>query len=78
MSSINIATIRELSKILKVKEKTLYQWAELGQIPCLKLNGCLRFNMDDIHKWIASCKKDPDSSYNPLTQASRPGKGGDR
>jgi len=73
---MKIITIKELSELLQIKDKTLYNWAELGQIPSLKLNGCLRFNIDDIHKWITSCKKDPDSSYNPLTQASRPEKGG--
>jgi excisionase family DNA binding protein len=74
---MKIITVKELSELLKINKKTLYNWAELGQIPCIKLNGCLRFNVDDIHTWIASCKKDPDSSYNPLTQASRPEKGGD-
>jgi excisionase family DNA binding protein len=76
MSGINITTIKELSKILKVKEKTLYQWAELGQIPCIKLNGCLRFDMNEINQWIKSCKKEAPAGYNPFTQASRPRKGG--
>jgi len=76
MSNINIVTIRELSKILKVKEKTLYQWAELGQIPCIKFNGCLRFDLYDIIQWKKSCTKEPHSSYNPLTQARGPRKGG--
>jgi predicted DNA-binding transcriptional regulator AlpA len=76
MSSINISTIGELSKILKVKEKTLYQWAELGQIPCIKLNGCLRFDMNEIFQWIKSCKKEAASSYNPFNSDQRPRKGG--
>ncbi len=77
MSSINIATIEELSKILRVKKKTLYQWAELGQIPCIKLNGCLRFDMNEIDQWIKACKKHTSSGYNPFTQARGPGKGVD-
>ncbi len=74
MSSINIVTIKELSQVLKVKEKTLYQWAELGQIPSIKLNGCLRFDMNEIYQWITSCKKEASSGYNPLTQIRGPGK----
>jgi len=74
---MKILTVRELSQIIKVKEKTLYQWAELGQIPCNKLNGCLRFNLEEIETWIQSCKKEPRSSYNPITQARSPRKGGD-
>jgi len=74
---MNIVTVKQLSEILKVKEKTLYQWANLRQIPCLKLNGCLRFNLDDVLKWVMSCKKEPDASYNPLsTQARGPREGG--
>jgi excisionase family DNA binding protein len=78
MFSINIATIKELSKILKVKEKTLYQWAELGQIPCIKLNGCLRFDMNEISQWIKSCKKEASSGYNPFNLVNRPRSGGDK
>lgn len=78
MSSITIVTIAELSKILKVKEKTLYQWAELGQIPSLKMNGCLRFDLNEIFQWIKSCKREPHSGYNPLTQARSPRKGVDK
>ncbi len=74
---MKILDIKELSDILKVKPKTLYQWAELRQIPFLKLNGALRFDLDDIEQWIRSCKKDSESSYNPVAQTSRcPRKGG--
>lgn len=65
---MQIITIKELAAFLKVKTKTLYQWAELGQIPSLKLNGSLRFDHDDIMKWIAACKREPVSGYNPFTK----------
>jgi len=73
---MKILKVKELSELLQVKEKTLYQWAELGQIPCVKFNGCLRFDLDDIAKWKKDCTKEPSSSYNPLTQARGPKKGG--
>ncbi len=72
---MRVIEIKELSEILKVKPSTLYQWAELGQIPCVKLNGCLRFDLDDILGWIKACKKEPDSGYNPFIQARGPRKG---
>ena len=76
---MKLLTVKELSEILKVKIKTLYQWAELGQIPCIKLNGSLRFDLDDIEKWLASCKKSNCSGYNQNTKTvtSSPRKGGD-
>ena len=63
---MQLINVKELSRFLGVKESTLYQWAELKQIPCLKLNGCLRFDKDEINKWIQSCKKDRVSDYNPI------------
>ena len=73
---MKLISIKELSGIINVKPSTLYQWAELGQIPCLKLNGCLRFDLDEILEWIKDCKREASSGYNPLTQARSPMKGG--
>ncbi len=72
-----LLTVKELSDILKVKEKTLYQWVNFGQIPHVRLNKCVRFDLDDITAWIDSCKKEPWSGYNPVTQARGPRKGGE-
>ena len=70
---MQIIDIKALSQLLTVKEKTLYQWAESGQIPCLKLNGTLRFDLDDIQKWILSCKRAPSEGYNSLAQTANVG-----
>lgn len=67
---MRIITIKELSEFLKVKPKTLYQWAESKQIPCLKLNGTLRFDLNDIQQWIASCKNTPSGGYNAPAQTA--------
>lgn len=71
---MNLLGVKEIAEFLHVKPSTLYQWAELGQIPCYKLNGSLRFDMEDIMNWIKSCKKDSESSYNPLIQTRCPGR----
>lgn len=63
---MRIVSIKEVSEILRVKHKTIYQWAELGQIPCIKLNGTLRFDLDDIEAWVQSCKNKTVSGYNPF------------
>jgi len=63
--------IKELSEVLNVKPSTLYQWAELGQIPCIKMNGALRFDPKDIEQWVTSCKKEVSSDYNPFAKSDR-------
>lgn len=73
---MKILDVKEIAQFLNVKPSTLYQWAELGQIPCFKLNGCLRFDLEDVLTWIKSCKKNVESSYNPLVQARGPKRGG--
>ena len=73
---IKIAGVKEIAEMLKMKPSTLYQWAELGQIPCIKLNGSLRFDLDDIDKWVKSCKREATSSYNPLIRTRSLRKGG--
>ena len=72
---MSLISVKELSQVLNVKPSTIYQWAELRQIPYIKLNGSLRFDLEDIQKWIASCKVEPQSSYNPLIQSRSPRKG---
>lgn len=49
---MKLATIKELASFLRMKESTLYSWAATGLIPVIKLNGLLRFDMEEIHAWI--------------------------
>ena len=67
---MRLLTVKDVAEMLAVKEKTLYQWAESRQIPCFKLNGALRFDLDDIQKWIASCKNTPSGGYNEIAQTA--------
>jgi excisionase family DNA binding protein len=50
-------TTKDIAEILKVKPSTVYGWAEQGLIPCFKLNGVLRFDKDEILKWLASKRR---------------------
>jgi excisionase family DNA binding protein len=69
--------VKELSEIINVKEKTLYQWVELRQIPFVRLNGSIRFNPDKILAWIENNSKSPSTGYNrPAQTAKDPRKGG--
>ncbi len=48
--------IRQLADYLNVKPATLYAWAAQGKIPSLKLHGLLRFQQDEIDRWLESCR----------------------
>ncbi|MDO4708015.1 MAG: helix-turn-helix domain-containing protein [Porphyromonadaceae bacterium] len=44
--------IIELSKLLKVEQKTIYNWVWEGKIPYLKANGRLLFRRDEIGEML--------------------------
>ena len=73
---MKLVGVKEISIILGVKPSTIYLWAELRQIPHIKLNGSLRFDPADIEIWVKSCKKEPVTDYNDLqTVTGSPRKG---
>ncbi len=49
---MRLISVKELSGYLRVKESTLYSWVHTGNIPYFKLNGLLRFDMEEIEHWI--------------------------
>ena len=55
----SFVSVKKISELLMVKEKTIYQWAETGMIPCYKMNGVLRFAIHEVQEWVKSCKKEP-------------------
>ena len=44
--------IIDISKLLKVEQKTIYNWVSQGKIPYLKANGRLLFLRDEIDKML--------------------------
>jgi len=52
INSQKFLTIKELSGYLNVSVHTLYAWVRKDRIPHLKLNGLLRFDEEDIAKWL--------------------------
>ncbi len=56
---MEFVTVKELSKFLKVKESTLYSWVHNGLIPFHKLNGLVRFDMEEIETWVKASRTEP-------------------
>jgi excisionase family DNA binding protein len=45
--------IRQLSAYLNVKPSTLYAWVAQGKIPCRKIHRLVRFDPNEIDRWLA-------------------------
>lgn len=46
--------IIDVSKLLKVEQKTIYNWVWANKIPYIKANGRLLFRREDIHAMLES------------------------
>ncbi|WP_147615898.1 PTS sugar transporter subunit IIA [Treponema pectinovorum] len=48
----DILTIEEVAKYLRVSERTVYDWAQKGEIPSGKIGTVWRFKKTEIEKWV--------------------------
>ena len=48
----DILTIEEVAKYLRVSERTVYDWAQKGEIPAGKIGTVWRFKRSEIEKWV--------------------------
>jgi len=48
----DILTIDEVAKYLRVSERTVYEWAQKGEIPAGKIGTVWRFKKTDLQKWV--------------------------
>ncbi|MBP5442823.1 MAG: PTS sugar transporter subunit IIA [Treponema sp.] len=48
----DILTIEEVAKYLRVSERTVYDWAQKGEIPSGKIGTVWRFKKGDIERWV--------------------------
>ena len=47
-----ILTIDEVAKYLRVSERTVYEWAQKGEIPAGKIGTAWRFKKSDLGDWV--------------------------
>ena len=65
-----IMTVQEVALFLRVSERTVYDWATSGTIPCGKLGTTWRFKRQEVEKWVneqlsGSSKKNV--TFSPIT-----------
>lgn len=46
-------TVQQVAELLGYHPQTIYRWARLGVIPCIRRRHTLRFNLEDIRRWEA-------------------------
>lgn len=54
MDKPEIMTLEEVAEYLRVSERTVYDWAQKGDIPSGKLGTAWRFKRSDIERWVDS------------------------
>ena len=52
MADHEILTLEEVAAYLRVSERTVYDWANKGDIPCGKLGTTWRFKRAEVEKWV--------------------------
>ncbi|GHT97932.1 PTS fructose transporter subunit IIA [Spirochaetia bacterium] len=52
MMDDDILTIEEVAKYLRVSDRTVYDWAQKGDIPAGKIGTVWRFKRTEIEKWV--------------------------
>lgn len=48
----NFIRPEELATGLGVAKPTIYLWAKKGVLPCVRLQGCVRFDPGEIKAWL--------------------------
>jgi PTS system nitrogen regulatory IIA component len=48
----DILTLDEVAKYLKISERTVYEWAQKGEIPAGKIGTAWRFRKSELEQWV--------------------------
>src|SRR5512143_1213260 len=67
-------TVRDVSTLLKVSEKTVYRWINQGILPAYRVNEQYRFNRAELLEWATARRmnvsadlfEEPESNAAPL------------
>ena len=73
-----IMTLEEVARYLRVSDRTVYDWAQRGEIPCGKIGTVWRFLRPEIEKWarerITASRSEIDLSPLQLASVLTPGR----
>lgn len=63
---MKLVTVTQLSEMLNIRPKTLYDWVHKGRIPHYKLEGSLRFDFDEVKRWVITKRRKPNGRVDIL------------
>ena len=66
---------KEIAERLGVPESWVRESARLGAMPCVRLGRYVRFDLDDVERWIETCKQ-PGRSIRPRSHDAAKAAGG--
>jgi PTS system nitrogen regulatory IIA component len=66
-----IMTIDEVAEYLRVSERTVYDWAQKGELPGGKLGTTWRFKRNDIERWVNDRLSASTGKSAPMASAGR-------
>jgi len=56
---MRLVSTKIIAEFLMAKQSTVYSWVHNGSIPFHKLNGLVRFDMDEIENWVRKSTQSP-------------------
>ncbi len=62
-----LLNVQQVAEYLQLNLSTVYQWAQQGRLPAIKLGGRWRFRRTDIEAWL-----DAQTRYGEADLASSP------
>ena len=68
LMSERLLDAKAIAERLGVPESWVRESARSGAIPCVRLGRYVRFDLDDVERWIEECKR----PGRPITVRSRP------
>lgn len=54
---MRLLDITQLSEAINIKKKTIYDWTHKGMIPYVKVGRLVRFDLNDIERWLKAKKR---------------------
>jgi excisionase family DNA binding protein len=63
---MHLVNVKQLSEMISFSPKTIYDWVHKKEIPYYKVVGSLRFDYDEVERWIRSQRHKPKGRVNIL------------